>query len=102
MALLVCTDKDEAWKRSYDGKVHTDIDGSIVATHIMLQAAELGLGTTWVGHFDPIAVRNAFNLPVNLEPICILPIGYPSNDAKPNLNHEKRKDILETVFYNHF
>lgn len=54
------------------------------------------------GQLAPIAVRNAFNLPVNLEPICILPIGYPSNDAKPNLNHEKRKDILETVFYNHF
>lgn len=102
MALLVCADKDEAWKRSYDGKVHTDIDGSIVATHMMLQAAELGLGTTWVGNFDLIAVRNAFNLPVNLEPICILPIGYPSSDAKPNPNHEKRKDISQTVFYNHF
>lgn len=102
MALLVCADKDEAWKRSYDGKVHTDIDGSIVATHMMLQAAELGLGTTWVGNFDLIAVRNAFNLPVNLEPICILPIGYPSSAAKPNPNHEKRKDISQTVFYNHF
>lgn len=102
MALLVCADKDEAWKRDYDGKVHADIDGSIVATHMMLQAAELGLGTTWVGNFDPIAIRNAFNLSANIEPICILPIGYPGSNAKPNFNHEKRKNILETVFYNHF
>lgn len=102
MALLICADKDEAWKRSYDGKSHTDIDGSIVATHMMLQAAELGLGTTWVGHFDPSAIRNAFSIPANLEPICLLPVGYPSKDAKPNPNHKKRKDISQTVFYNHF
>ncbi len=35
MALLICADKDEAWKRSYDGKSHTDINGSIVATHMI-------------------------------------------------------------------
>lgn len=102
MALLICADKAEAWKRSYDGKSHTDIDGSIVATHMMLQAAELGLGTTWVGHFDPSAIRNAFSIPTNLEPICLLPVGYPSKDAKPNPNHQKRKDISQTIFYNHF
>lgn len=57
----------------------------------MLQAAELGLGTTWVGHFDPSAIRNAFSIPTNLEPICLLPVGYPSKDAKPNPNHQKEK-----------
>ncbi|MEW9095904.1 MAG: nitroreductase family protein [Clostridiaceae bacterium] len=102
MALLVCADKDEAWKRSYDGKIHTDIDASIVATHMMLEATELGLGTTWVGHFDPVAVRKAFNIPSNIEPVCILPLGYPSNDAKPHPNHTKRKDISQTVSYDNF
>ncbi|AGK97547.1 nitroreductase family protein [Clostridium pasteurianum] len=102
MALLICANKVESWKSTYDGKVHTDIDASIVATHMMLQAAELGLGTTWVGNFDPIAVRNAFNIPSNIEPVCILPIGYPSKDAKPNPNHTKRKNIAQTVLYNYF
>jgi nitroreductase len=102
MALLACGNKDEAWKRNYDGKNHSDIDASIVATHMMLQATELGLGTTWVGHFDPTAIRNAFNIPSNLEPLCILPIGYPSKDAKPNPIHTRRKDISETVLYNQF
>ncbi|EKQ57443.1 MULTISPECIES: nitroreductase family protein [unclassified Clostridium] len=102
MALLVCADKDEAWKRTYDGKVHTDIDGSIVATHMMLQAAELGLGTTWVGHFNPDAARNAFNIPENFEPICIFPLGYPSKDAKPNPRHTDRKELSQVIFYNHF
>lgn len=102
VVLLVCANKDEAWKRSYDGKVHTDIDGSIIATHMILQATELGLGTTWVGHFDPTAVRKAFNIPSNIEPVCILPLGYPSEDAKANPNHTKRKDISQTVLYNSF
>lgn len=102
MALLVCADKNEAWKRSYDGKLHTDIDASIVATHMMLEATELGLGTTWVGHFDPVAVCKAFNIPSNIEPVCILPLGYPSQDAKVHPNHTKRKDISQTVLYNHF
>lgn len=102
MALLVCADKDEAWKRSYDEKIHTDIDGSIVATHMMLQATELGLGTTWVGHFDPVAVKKAFNVPDNLEIVCLFPLGYPSEEAKPHPMHEKRKDISETVSYNQF
>jgi len=102
MALLVCANKDESHKRTYDGKVYSDIDSSIVATHMMLQATELGLGTTLVGNFDPIAVRNAFNIPSKVEPVCILPMGYPSKHAKPNPNHTKRKNISQTVLYNHF
>ncbi|WP_160671512.1 nitroreductase family protein [Clostridium sp. C8-1-8] len=102
MALIVCADKNEAWKRKYDEKIHTDIDGSIVATHMMLQATELGLGTTWVGHFDPEAVIKAFNIPANLVPVCIFPLGYPSADSKPHPNHGKRNSLSETVFYNKF
>lgn len=94
IAILVCANKDEAWKRTYDGKIHTDIDASIVATHMMLQAAELGLGTTWVGHFDPALTCTSFNIPENYEPVCILPLGYP--------RHFQRKDISETVTYNKF
>ncbi|KMT21995.1 nitroreductase family protein [Clostridium cylindrosporum] len=102
MAILICANKEEAWTRKYDGKVHTDIDGSIVATHMMLQATELGLGTTWVGHFDPEAVCKSFNIPNELEPVCILPLGYPSVEAKPHPNHTNRKDISEVVTYNKF
>jgi len=58
MALLICYDKDVSWKRSYDGKDSGEIDASIVSTQMMLQATELGLGSTWVGHFDPALIRN--------------------------------------------
>jgi nitroreductase len=48
-ALLVCYDGKVSWKRGYDGKESGDIDASIVGTHLMMEAAQLGLGTTWVG-----------------------------------------------------
>ena len=101
-ALLVCHDKEACWKRSYDGKPSGDIDASIVTTHMMLAAAALGVGTTWVMHFDPEAVRREFSVPERLEPTALLVMGYPAEDAEPYPGHLARKKLEETVFYNEF
>lgn len=53
------------------------MDASIVTTHMMLEAIELGLSTTWVMHFKPDAMREEFNIPDNIEPIALLVMGYP-------------------------
>lgn len=102
MALLVCYDKDKSWKREYDNDDSGQVDASIVTTQMMLQAAEIGLGTTWVAYFDPKAIREQFNLPTNYIPVALLPLGYPDEDSKPNSLHEKRDEIEKTVFYNSF
>ncbi len=102
LALLVCYDKTASWKRSYDGCDMGVVDASIVAAQMMLEAASLGLGTTWVGHFDPAAVRTAFELPEYIEPVAILPTGYPHESAKPSHLHEDRLRLDDTVFYNSF
>jgi nitroreductase len=102
MALLVCYDKNVSWKRAFDGDDSGVVDASIVATHMMLQAAEIGLGTTWVGFFDPALIIKEFNLPGNFVPVALLPIGYPSEDAKPFPGHNQRNSIEESVFYNKF
>lgn len=52
MILAVAYDPEVAWKRAQDGKNHGEIDASIACAQIMLQAADLGLGTTYVGMFD--------------------------------------------------
>ena len=51
--LAVAYDPAVSWHREHDGKDHGEIDAAIVATQMMLQAADLGLGTTYVGMFDP-------------------------------------------------
>ncbi|MBO4300134.1 MAG: nitroreductase family protein [Desulfovibrio sp.] len=102
MALAVCCNRDEAWVRPYDQYNSGVIDAAIVATHIMLKVHDLGLGATWVGHFDPAAFRKVFNLPGYVEPVAIFPIGHPADDAKPSPMHGKRRPLEETVVYDHF
>ncbi|MBU2703366.1 nitroreductase [Sporomusaceae bacterium BoRhaA] len=102
MALLVCYDKAVSWKRNSDSKDNGDIDASIVATHMMLEAADLGLGTTWVGNFNSDMIMKLFELPKNFVPVTLLPIGYPAEDAKKHSWHSQRVPIGETVFFNDF
>lgn len=102
VALIVCCRKDEAWVRPYDGDNSGVIDAAIVGTHIMLAAHDLGLGSTWVGHFDPTALRRSFNFPDNIEPVAIFPIGRPAPDAKPSPRHHSRRPLEETVVYDSF
>ena len=86
-ALLVCQDRTACWVRKYDGKPSGDIDAAIVTTHMMLEAASLGVGCCWVMHFNTAAVREEFALPDNLEPVAILTMGYPAEDAAPYPGH---------------
>lgn len=99
LAFIVCHDKSLCWTRPFDGKTSGDIDASIVAAHMMLEAAELGVGSTWAMYFIPEAVRTEFELDESVEPTAILVMGYPSDDAKPAANHSAKKDIAETVEY---
>lgn len=102
MAVAVCYRKDEAWIRPYDNANSGIIDATIVGTQIMLAVHNLGLGTTWVGHFDPAAFQKAFNLPDNVEPVALFPMGYPAGDAKPAPMHNERRSLTETVIYDRF
>lgn len=102
LALLVCYDAEKSWKRSFDGDDSGTVDASIVTTQMMLQAAEIGLGTTWVAFFDPKAIRERFRLPARFVPVTLLPLGYPAEDSVPNSLHDKRDEMEKTVFYNSF
>ncbi len=101
-ALIVCYNRDECWTRKYDGMQSGECDASIVCTHMMLEAYELGVGSTWVMHFDPAALKENFNIPENFEPVAILVMGYPADNAKIHPMHDSFRDISETVFYEKF
>lgn len=97
LGLLVCYDRNECWKRDYDGKSSGDVDASIVCTHMMLEAAALGVGSTWVMHYIPEAVREEFGLPDEWETTALLVMGYPREGVTPNPLHSKIKPLEETV-----
>ncbi len=98
-AMLVCYNKDEVWRRKYDGKTCGVSDACIVATHMMLAAADIGVGVTWVMHFDPAALTAALEIPSNIVPVALLVMGYPTDDAKPLELHYKYRTMSETVIY---
>jgi len=100
LAFIICYDSEKSWKRRYDEKDEGDIDASIVTCHMMLEIANLGLGSTWVGSFDPAEVKKRFTLPDNIIPVAILPTGYKSEDSVPHPLHNKRLSKKEFVFYN--
>ena len=100
--MIVCYDREVSWKRKADGADGGIVDASIVTTHMMLEIANLGLGTTWIGSFDPEKVREVYRIPDSYEVVALLPVGYPSEEAKPSDNHDKRLPLEETVYWDFF
>lgn len=100
LAIIVCADHDRAWVRPFDRKQTGDIDASILTDHMMLQAAELGLGTVWVCYFKPDVLREQFALPANLEPVNILAVGYADEKpADPERHSRTRIPVHELVSF---
>jgi nitroreductase len=84
LALLVSYDKGECWVRKFDNEHSGIVDASIVTTQMMFQAGDLGLGSLWVMHFDPAAVRESFRLPESLVPVALLILGYAAREVPPD------------------
>lgn len=98
--IVISYEKDDEQNESEFSKKYGLIDTGIVATHMCLEATNLGLGTTMVGLFDRELTKKIFNIPAKYQPELLLPIGYI--DRKPSILHERRKPIEELVKYNRY
>lgn len=101
-AMLICYNKDESWVRKCDGALSAPVDAAIVTTHMMLAAHNIGVGSCWVMHFDPEAMKKTYNIPENYEPVALLVMGYPAPDAAPIAMHNTFRPIDEVVSYETF
>ena len=72
-------------------------DATIACAYAQLAAAALGLGSVWVGAFEPEAVKKAVGASDSL-PVAILPIGKPAE--KPY--ESSRRKISDLAHENHF
>ena len=93
----ICTVPSEAWSR-VDGKNYADVDAAIAMDHLILAAANLGLGTCWIGAFDPAAARQVLGLPKEVEPLAFTPLGYPADQPRP----KQRKPLSDLVRPEHW
>ena len=95
--ICICAVPGEAWVRR-DGKNYAEVDVSIAMDHLVLAAANAGLGTCWVAAFEPAAAREILCLPAGIEPIAFTPLGYPADQ----LYAKERRPLAELVYYEHW
>lgn len=70
------------------------IDVAIAIDHLTLAAVEEGLGTCWIGAFDPQAVRQILGIPTDIEVVELVPLGYPKDPAKKSKNRLSISEIV--------
>lgn len=97
-AFLVCYDKTMCWTRKFDGKASGEIDASIVTTHMMLEATNLGLGSIWVMYWNPETMKAEFEIPDPYEPVALLIVGYADKNMEPHKEHFVRKEVEDIIF----
>jgi nitroreductase len=69
------------------------VDSAIAIDHITLAAAELGLGTCWIGAFSEEEVKKALNIPKKCKVVVFLPVGYP-DDEPGSKSRKKLEEII--------
>ena len=97
--LVVAFDKDNVFTYPGDKRDSGVEDATIVATHMILAAADEGINSCWVNYFDPEKLAAALELPDNEEVLMVMDLGYAAEGAGPLPNHESRKALEETVSY---
>ena len=95
IVLIVCSNKNIAWTQ--DNYSTFEMDACIVATHMMLEATNQELDNIWIEMFEKNKLKTEFNIPENIEPICLIPLGYKDQTFKGNPLHNNRKELKETV-----
>jgi len=94
VVFVVCYDKAKAWQNPFDATDNSGVmDATIVGTHMMLEAAEQGLGSCWIKYFDPKALAAVFEIPANLTPSFMLDVGYPAKGTAPNKMHFEKREV---------
>lgn len=92
--LVVCADLSASWK-NVDGHDSAQVDAAIATTHMMMEAWELGVGSTWVRGFDERAMSALLGLPAHIKPVAMMPMGYIADEARPSSWHFRRRSVEE-------
>ncbi len=74
-------------------------DATIVATHMILAAANEGVDSVWLNFFDPDIAAKELGLPENEEIVMMMPLGFAAEGAGPSPQHTSKKELAETVKY---
>jgi len=74
------------------------VDIGIAVDHMTLAAHSLGLGTCWIGAFEPEQVKQLLGIPAQVKVVCVLPLGVPDVEGVP----KPRKEFDEVFVREHW
>lgn len=92
--IVVCAVPDSS--AEIDGKEYYLVDAGIAMEHMILAAADEGLGSCWVGEFDEMKIKTLLRIPGEYRVVALSPIGY----SRENAGDEVRLPISEWTFTN--
>jgi nitroreductase len=105
--IVACANPELSGSRN--GMDYYLVDVAIAMEHLILAAADQGLGSCWIGAFDEAKVKSLLAIPDHIRVVALTPIGYPAE--KMNLREKvsrsvikasKRKQLSEIVHYDHW
>ncbi|MDD5628488.1 MAG: nitroreductase family protein [Elusimicrobia bacterium] len=99
--VAVVSQRGSAWAwvgNQVQGTVFLLVDIGISCEHFVLQAAELGLGTCWLGWFDAKAAARLLGVPRGFRVEMLLSLGYPAEAPGPR----PRRSLAEMSAFNRY
>lgn len=98
IVIAACAFPDKAYPRQGRFMNSWPIDLAIAFEHLILQAAEEGLGTCWIGAFDEAAAKSVLHVPADVRVMAMTPLGWPAESPLPR----GRKALDEIVSYDRY
>lgn len=94
LLLVFCTNNERSKYGERGEKLYSVQDATIACTYAQLAATSLGLGSVWIGSFDPEKIK--IMIKTKLEPVAVLPIGYP-DESPGKTSRRKLAEIVHDV-----
>ena len=96
--IAACAKEEEAYGVMGGYMNSYPVDIALALEHLILAAAEKGLGTCWIGAFKEQAVKEILNVPKEVRVVALTPVGYPSREAADR----GRKPLSEIISYDKY
>ena len=96
VTIVGCGLPEQAYKHMGGHGNSAEIDVSIALDHLTLAAVAEGLGTCWIGAFDEKQVKRLLEIPRQVKPVAMTPLGYPASaNLNSPINDNRRKPPAE-------
>lgn len=99
--VVACADPEASYAKMGRYMKSWPVDVACALEHLMLQAADEGLGTCWIGAFEEQAVKNILGVPDGIRVLALTPLGYPA-DVPFSRGRKSLEEIVSEEKYGPF